>query len=139
METATSFACRCNGCRNYPTRPDQIQHKEEIAGKAQGYFFSPDTMKMFSSRIVDFRGVAIERADLLGLVVLVSSRYGYQGASRYYEVVYLCPYGNLIRDGQQFDTLYKARKEYQEADSIYGNSAITCPCHGCALDREGRR
>jgi hypothetical protein len=140
-DTKLSFPCTCNGCRNYPTRPAEVWNEHQIAGKAQGYFFSKETMKFFNSRIVDFKPVSISsRAD--SLMVIVSNRR--DNDPRYYEIVTLCPYGELARewnkdsDGSPIDnyeSLYKARK------SARWNSTIApqiCDCHGCQLDKAGR-
>jgi hypothetical protein len=136
-----SFPCSCNGCRNYPTRPAEIWHESQIASKAQGYFFSKETMKFFNSRIVDFKPVGITpRAD--SLMVIVSNKRGEE--SRYYEIVTLCPYGELgrewARDSEgslitQYETLNKARKSARWNCTI---AAQICDCHGCQLDEAGR-
>jgi hypothetical protein len=136
-----SFACTCNGCRNYPTRPAEIWHESQIASKAQGYYFSKDTMKFFNSRIVDFIPVGISpRAD--SLMVIVSSKRG--DSARDYEIVTLCPYGELARewvkdsDGSpitHYESLIKARKSPRWRCSI---AAQICDCHGCQLDKAGR-
>jgi hypothetical protein len=136
-----SFPCSCNGCRNYPTRPAEIWHESQIASKAQGYFFSKETMKFFNSRIVDFKPVSITpRAD--SLMVIVSNKRGEE--SRYYEIVTLCPYGELgrewARDSEgslitQYETLNKARKSARWNCTI---AAQICDCHGCQLDEAGR-
>lgn len=88
-------------------------------------------MKFFSSRIVDFKGVD-RGGEIESLSVIVSSRYGYEGASRYYEIVVLCPYGTIHREGESFETLRQARKEWDKAVSSFA----PCSCHGCELDRE---
>ncbi len=130
--TETRFACDCNGCRNYPTRPSEVWHADQIASKEQGtYYFRKDTMKFFSSRIVDFRGIN-RGGGIDSLSVLVSSRYGYEGASRYYEIVILCPYGKINRDSKQYETTKQARKDWDEAIASFS----PCDCHGCQLDRE---
>jgi hypothetical protein len=136
-----SFPCTCNGCRNYPTRPAEIWHESQIAGKAQGYFFTPDTMRFFKSRIADFKPVGISsRAD--SLMVIVSNKR--DDDPRYYEIVTLCPYGELAREWArddegtlitQYATLAKARKSARWSCSI---AAQICDCHGCQLDKAGR-
>ena len=136
-----SFPCTCNGCRNYPTRPSEIWHESQIASKAQGYYFSPDTMKAFNSRIVDFKPVGITpRADSL-MVIVSNKRWD---DKRVYEIVTLCPYGELGRewvqdsDGspiQHYETLNKARKSARWNCTI---AAQICECHGCQLDKAGR-
>lgn len=133
-ETRTRFECSCKGCRNYPTRPAEVWQASQIPGKeGETHYFSKETMRFFSSRIVDFRAVKVSRPDIAWLSVLVSSRYGYEGASRYYEIVYLCPYGNVVRDT---DTEYKSVRQARKAwDNL---PAPICNCHGCQLDKEGR-
>lgn len=135
-----TFTCTCNGCRNYPTRPAQITYWQEIASKTQGYFFSRESMKIFSSRVSDFKPVGISVTGEKSLAVIVSSRYGYEGAPRYYEVVILCPYGNLWRDSDEqglvkYDSLAKARKS---AIWTGNHPRPICTCHGCQLDEAGR-
>ena len=130
--TETRFACSCNGCRNYPTHPAQIWHKDQIPSKEQGtFFFRKDTMKFFSSRIVDFKAVN-RGGEIDSLSVIVSSRHGYEGANRYYEIVVLCPYGTIHREGESYDKLREARKYW---DDVLARFA-PCSCHGCELDRE---
>jgi hypothetical protein len=136
-----SFPCSCNGCRNYPTRPAEVWHKSQIASKAQGYFFTPETMRFFKSRIADFKPVSISsRAD--SLMVIVSNKR--DDDPRYYEIVTLCPYGELGREWAtdstgspitQYETLNKARKSARWNCSI---AAQICDCHGCQLDKAGR-
>lgn len=136
-----SFPCSCNGCRNYPTRPAEIWHQDQIASKAQGYFFTKETMRFFNSRIADFKPVGISsRAD--SLMVIVSNKR--DNDPRYYEIVTLCPYGELARewatdsDGEpitRYDSLAKARKSPRWNCTI---AAQVCDCHGCQLDKAGR-
>jgi hypothetical protein len=136
-----SFPCSCNGCRNYPTRPAEVWNEHQIAGKAQGYFFTRETMRFFNSRIADFKPVGISsRAD--SLMVIVSNKR--DNDPRYYEIVTLCPYGELGREWAtdstgapitQYETLNKARKSARWNCSI---AAQICDCHGCQLDKAGR-
>jgi hypothetical protein len=141
MSAVTVYPCTCNGCRNYPTRPAEIWHESQIASKAQGYYFSRDTMKFFNSRIADFKSVSISaRAD--SLMVIVSSKRG--DSDRDYEIVTLCPYGELGREWVQdsdgapithYPTLRAARKSARWNCTI---AAQLCDCHGCTLDKAGR-
>jgi hypothetical protein len=140
--TKLSFACTCNGCRNYPTRPAEIWHESQIASKAQGYFFSKDTMSFFKSRIVDFKPVGISPRGVDSLMVIISNKR--DDDARYYEIVTLCPYGELGRewakdsDGSpitNYPTLNKARKSARWNCTI---AAQICDCHGCQLDKAGR-
>jgi hypothetical protein len=126
------FACSCNGCRNYPTRPAELWHESQIPSKEQGtYYFTPSAMRLFSSRIVDFLPVRVA-GEIDSLSVIVSSKYGYEGAERYYEVVILCPFGTINRESKQYDNLRKARKEWDATVKSFA----PCSCHGCTLDRE---
>lgn len=142
-ETAKlSFPCSCNGCRNYPTRPGEVWHEHQIASKAQGYFFTPETMRFFKSRIADFKPVGISPRGIDSLMVIVSNKR--DDDPRYYEIVTLCPYGELARewakdsDGSpitSYESLNKARKSARWNCTI---AAQICDCHGCQLDRAGR-
>jgi hypothetical protein len=98
-------------------------------------------MKFFNSRIADFKPVGISpRAD--SLMVIVSSKRG--DSARDYEIVTLCPYGELGREWVQdsdgapithYPTLKAARKSARWNCTI---AAQICDCHGCALDKAGR-
>jgi hypothetical protein len=140
--TKLSFPCSCNGCRNYPTRPAEIWHESQIASKAQGYFFTRDTMRFFKSRIADFKPVGISPRGVDSLMVIVSNKR--DNDPRYYEIVTLCPYGELGRewatdsDGSpitQYASLAKARKSARWNCTI---APQLCDCHGCQLDKAGR-
>lgn len=148
MNKKTIFACSCYGCRNIPQRVTEIYHASQINGKTVGYFFSPDTMRFFSSRILSWQGLenplGAGEAKRNGLAVIVSSRYGYEGATREYEIVRICQYGEITREANpsnesggapfiKYATSAAARKAL--AAAIY---PAACTCHGCQLDREGR-
>jgi hypothetical protein len=139
-----TFACECNGCRGYAKRPAEIWHESQIASKANGYYFSRDTMRIFSSRISDFKPVGISPSGVDSLMVIVSSRYDIDGAKRYYEIITLCPYGELNREFKDSDngepinrytSLNAARKSARWNCTI---AALVCSCHGCQIDRAGR-
>jgi hypothetical protein len=133
--TKLSFPCACNGCRNYPTRPAEIWHQDQIASKeSETHFFSPSAMRFFSSRVADFKSVDTPSNEIKTLSVIVSSRHGYEGASRYYEIVTLCPFGTVHRESAQFESLRIARKGWDLALASF----VPCSCHGCQLDRAGR-
>ena len=144
-ESTTSkltFACTCNGCRGYSTRPAEIWHESQIASKAQGYYFTRDTMRFFNSRIADFKPVGISPTGISSLMVIVSSKR--DDSPRTYEIVTLCPYGELSRewlkdsDGApiaHYESLRAARKSARWNCTI---AAQICECHGCALDKAGR-
>ena len=149
MDTSTkqnnklTFACECNGCRGYAKRPAEIWHESQIADKSNGHFFSKPTMRYFNSRIADFKPVGISPSGISSLMVIVSNKRDYETA-RTYEIVTLCPYGELARewaiaaDGgpiTEYATLYKARKSARWNCNI---AAQICDCHGCQIDRAGR-
>jgi hypothetical protein len=126
------FSCTCSGCRNIPTRPAEIVYTSQIASKeSETHFFSPNTMRFFNSRIVDYKPVQ-GASDIDSLSVIVSSKHGYEGSQRYYEIVILCPFGTVHRESKQFETLREARKSWDEIVSGF----LPCECHGCVLDRE---
>ena len=140
--TKLSFPCSCNGCRNYPTRPAEIWHESQIASKAQGYFFTPDTMRFFKSRIADFKPVGISPRGVDSLMVIVSNKR--DDDPRYYEIITLCPYGEIGREWAtdntgapitQYASLSKARKSARWNCTI---APQLCDCHGCQLDKAGR-
>jgi hypothetical protein len=146
METITintdklQFNCECKGCRGYLPDIAGIVYPEQLAHRAQGYYFTRDTMRLFKSRYVDWSRLTNSaggsgRDNRDGVAVIVSSRHGYENAPRYYEVITLCAWGTVHRgensDGlKQFKTLRAARKAL--AAAIYPTA---CSCHGCQLDR----
>jgi hypothetical protein len=130
----TFFECSCNGCRNYPTHPAEIWHQSQIPSKEKGtYYFTPEAMRFFNSKIVDFKPVGVSRPDVASLFVIVSSKYD-SDATRHYEIVSLCPYGTINRNSEKYETLREARKNW----NMTKRPAPVCDCHGCQLDREGR-
>jgi hypothetical protein len=98
-------------------------------------------MKFFNSRIADFKPVGISpRAE--SLLVIVSNKR--DDDARTYEIVTLCPYGELGRewatDGEgepitKYESLNKARKSARWMCRI---APQICDCHGCQLDKAGR-
>lgn len=140
MDTKLKFDCSCNGCRNYPKRPAQIWHESQIKSVTNGYFFSPDTMKFFKSRVSDFKPVGISESGIPSLAVIVSSKFG-DDSPRHYEIVIICPYGELWRDNEtagelvKYESLRAARRSKTWQFNI---SRPICTCHGCQLDRAGR-
>ena len=99
-------------------------------------------MRFFNSRIADFKPVGISPRGIDSLMVIVSSRHG--DLPRDYEIVTLCPYGELsrewLRDGsgnpiERYDSLRAARKSARWNCTI---APQLCDCHGCALDKAGR-
>lgn len=90
-------------------------------------------MRFFSSRVSDFKEIKIA-GEVASLSVIVTSRHGYDGAQRYYEIVILCPFGTVHRESAKFESLRLARKGWDLALASF----VPCSCHGCQLDRAGR-
>ncbi len=145
MKKKLAFECSCYGCRNISQRVTEIWHASQLNGKTEGFFFSPSTMKFFSSRVLTWENLKNPNSDGNakhdGLAVVVSSRYGYEGAEREYEIVRVCQYGSISRESNpagdspfiKYDTSKKARKALAGVEY-----PVACDCHGCQLDREGR-
>lgn len=147
IETAegTKFLCSCDGCRGWTRRVALITHASELDSKTEGHFFSPSTMRFFSSRVVSWKQLANPQQEGIerdGLAVIVSSRYGYDGAERYYELVLLCQYGELTRERAEDSTIFPFTHYATPAKARKALAGIgyptSCPCHGCQLDRKGR-
>lgn len=141
MDTKLKFECACNGCRNYPRKPAQIWHESQIKNVTNGYFFSPDTMKFFNSRISDFKPVGISKSGEKSLAVIVSSKWG-DDAPRHYEIIIICPYGEIWRESDasglvKHDSLRQARKSNVWNLQV-SRDTYACECHGCQLDEAGR-
>jgi hypothetical protein len=99
-------------------------------------------MRFFKSRIADFKPVGISPRGVDSLMVIVSNKR--DDDPRYYEIVTLCPYGEIGRewatdsDGSpitQYESLNKARKSARWNCTI---APQLCDCHGCQLDKAGR-
>lgn len=143
MNTKLKFDCTCNGCRNYPRKPAQIWHESQIKSVSNGYFFSSDTMKFFKSRISDFKPVGISKSGEMSLAVIVSSKWNDE-YPRHYEIVVICPYGEVTRESDQqitglvkYDSLRQARNSKTWNFQVLRDT-FKCSCHGCQLDEAGR-
>ena len=99
-------------------------------------------MRFFNSRIADFKPVGISSCGIDSLMVIVSNKR--DNDPRYYEIVTLCPYGELGREWAtdstgapitQYESLNKARKSARWNCTI---APQLCDCHGCQLDKAGR-
>ena len=135
-----SFKCTCNGCRGYSPRVAEIYHISQLSSKVDGHYFSPATMQFFSSRLGNWRRLdnpaapaGVDKLD--GIAVIVSSRYGYEGAQREYELITVCGYGSITRQDKagvldKYPTSRAANKALDVA--TYPGE---CSCHGCQLDR----
>jgi hypothetical protein len=134
------FNCSCNGCRGYSPRIAEIYDISQLSSKVEGHYFSPATMRFFSSRLGNWRRLdnpaapaGINKLD--GVAVIVSSRYGYEGAEREYELITVCGYGSITRQDSagvldKYPTSRAANKALDAA--TYPGE---CSCHGCQLDR----
>ena len=143
IATKTKFDCICNGCRNYQTRPAEIWHESQIQHKVTGHFFSPDTMRFFKSRVSDFKPVGISASGQKSLAVIVSSKWG-DDSPRHYEIVVVCPYGEVTRESEEqvsglvkYDSLRQARNSKTWNFQV-PRDTFKCSCHGCQLDEQGR-
>ena len=135
-----NFKCTCNGCRGYSPRVAEIYHISQLSSKVDGHYFSPATMQFFSSRLGNWRRLdnpaapaGVDKLD--GIAVIVSSRYGYEGAQREYELITVCGYGSITRQDKagvldKYPTSRAANKALDAA--TYPGE---CSCHGCQLDR----
>ena len=143
METQkkTKFDCECNGCRKYYRHPTQIWHQDQIKNVTNGHFFKPETMKFFKSRISDFKAVGISKSREKSLAVIVSSKWG-DDSPRHYEIVLVCPYGELWRESDENGLVkYESLAKTRNSDTWKFNRSrdyFACSCHGCQLDEEGR-
>ena len=122
--------------------PAGISHESQLADRAKPYFFTPQSMRTFSSRISDYKPVAVDKHK--SLLVIVSSKYGYEGATRHYEIVSVCPYGEVKRyysDDSASEPIIKYESLKKARNSAQWNCRIewdSCQCHGCLLNKQGR-
>jgi hypothetical protein len=135
-----SFKCTCNGCRGYSPRVSEIYDIRQLSSKVDGHYFSPANMKFFNSRLGNWRRLdnpaapaGVDKLD--GIAVIVSSRYGYEGATREYELITVCGYGSITRQDKAgvLDKYPNSRAANKALDvATYPGE---CSCHGCQLDR----
>jgi len=143
MNERTKFDCNCGGCRGIIPGLSHITYPQEIAGKVQGHYFSPSTMRFFNSRLGSWR-ILSNPADNTGrrdgIGIIVSSRGNWDGAAREYELVRICAYGAVQRD-YAFAHAGLVKYETSRAANVALRAAaypVECDCHGCTLDRQGR-
>ena len=135
-----SFKCSCNGCRGYSPRVAEIYDIRQLSSKVEGHYFSPATMKFFNSRLGNWRRLdnpaapaGVDKLD--GIAVIVSSKYGYEGAAREYELITVCGYGTITRqDSAGVLDKYPTSKAANKALAAAAYP-LECSCHGCQLDR----
>jgi hypothetical protein len=135
-----SFKCTCNGCRGYSPRVAEIYDIRQLSSKVDGHYFSPATMQFFSSRLGNWRRLdnpaapaGVDKLD--GIAVIVSSKYGYEGATREYELITVCGYGSITRQDKAgvLDKYPSSRAANKALDAA--TYPGECSCHGCQLDR----
>ncbi len=135
-----SFKCNCNGCRGYSPRVSDIYDIRQLSSKVEGHYFSPSTMRFFNSRLGNWRRLdnpaapaGVDKLD--GIAVIVSSKYGYEGAAREYEIITVCGYGTITRqDSAGVLDKYSTSKAANKALMVAAYP-LNCSCHGCQLDR----
>lgn len=93
----------------------------------EGFFFSPGAMRWFNSRIGSSRLLisSVRPPARYGLAVVVSSRFA--ASPRHYEVITICPYGNVLRSRIGFQSIREANKELNRVPYPY-----SCECAGCS-------
>ena len=140
IDGKTVFTCSCKPCRGINPDVAGIVYPSQLSDRVQGYYFTPATMRLFSSRIGKWRRLtnpaSAENRD--GIAVIVSSRYDVEGAARFWEVITICAWGAIHRQEgpgglDKCETNRAALKLLESA-----TYPAACECHGCILDREGR-
>jgi len=131
--TGLEFPCECKGCRGYSAHLDDVWTSEQIPSKIVGHYFSEATRRFHKSRIVSFRHL-----ENGALAVRESCAGDMDNTYRIHRVVVFCRYGVL----QNYD-IYENRyttgaKAANAMRAMSSDSASTCDCHGCQLDRAGR-
>ena len=134
-----NFKCSCNGCRGYSPRVAENYDIRQLSSKVEGHYFSPATMRFFSSRLGNWRRLdnpatpaGVDKLD--GIAVIVSSKYGYEGAAREYELITVCGYGTITRqDSAGVLDKYPTSKAANKALAAAAYP-LECSCHGCQLD-----
>jgi len=135
--TGTVFPCTCNGCRDYPRDYSGIWQWGQIPDKLGGHYFDRDTRRFFASRILGWRADFSDGA----LAVRESSAGDMDNTFRVHRVVVFCRFGSLVE--RIPDALADGyRTGAQAARVLHGlpnMPSAACTCHGCTLDRDGRR
>lgn len=128
------FVCACRGCRN--DRRNFHSWGTTLETFQAGHYFDRDTMRAFRSRVL-FTDVSPVWGDVF---VGVSSGNSYDG-ERIYELVRLCPFGELVRSAVNLEgpldrQRYATSKALHKARNKRWEGWADCDCHGCTLDRE---
>lgn len=106
----------CTGMKQFLKCADYLETEiRERSQKKGGYFFSPETMRFFSSRISSLMWF---KDDLIYFITSEADK-GYiqhKGSTRAYTVRTIDSNGNIetIGEFQQYETLYQARKAIKE-------------------------
>lgn len=134
----TPYPCTCNGCRRQLPQVSRAYYQGEwyLDSVVEGPFFSPDTMRVFKSRISHIallKEPGLEGIDDSGLAVILSNKRD-SDTPREYELVRICKWGSITREYdshrvKRYDTLRQARKALEGAEY-----PTACTCHGCNLD-----
>jgi hypothetical protein len=131
QEQKLSFACTCNGCRNYPKDLNRL-YWEGLVAELNGFYFSPTNRKFHRSRITDWtffgesKAVSIKETRAKGWDV---------SDGREYAVSLWCKFGNLVDSIAQENGKKATSFMVSEEASL---KIKACACHGCQLDRAGR-
>lgn len=130
------FACECSGCRGNRVQFEDMRYQTARAiSHLEGFYFAPETMRFFGSKITHFYPL-----ESRGAVFFTTNKAGFDdsdGRTRAW-VVY-CPYGKLLDDLKSElrpKVTAKSLKEFEEIRINGGFDYIVnqCICHGCRID-----
>lgn len=133
------FACTCRGCRN-DRRSLSGLLGDTLETFQAGHYFDRDTMRGFRSRVL-WANQSLGTGDVFAGV---SSARRYDGTGRVYDLVRLCPFGEMVRPLRTDDDAPNGRLRWMTPGPLQrlrggGYWSVgwhDCDCHGCTLDRE---
>lgn len=132
-DTGLSFPCKCGGCRGRSANLSDIWQTCQIPDKVEGYYFTESTRRFFHSRINCFRHLAGG-----ALAVRESLAGDMNNETRVHRVTVWCRYGHILPRDIATDTYRTGIKADKAMHALPADSATSCQCHGCQLDRAGR-
>jgi hypothetical protein len=133
------YWCNCQGCRGY-ARGNSLYRNywQGLISELNGNYFSPSNRKFHGSRITGWRYIYQEGSpDIYGVAIKETRKAGWDGADgREYAVSIWCRYGEILESVRQENA--RAANKFLESAEIL-EKIQACLCHGCSLDRQGRK
>ena len=135
------FSCECSGCRGYHVQFEDMRYQTARAiSHLEGFYFSPETMRFFGSKITHFYPL-----ESRGAVFFTTNKAGFDDSDgRVRAWALYCPYGKLIDDLKMKDRPKVTAKSLRYFETFRSSGAFDylvrqCVCHGCRIDQANWR